>query len=167
MKKLEKKVDALLDSLKKDQSAIVMCSNDEGEFFYASYAKKQEVAAAIAAILCDYFEDDNEKAEALAVGIVAALRMLVEKHTKAGSAIVHAIAPAASKAALDMLKRLRNALHDAMDDDDDKDDEENCAECDAVRECPLPNAIKYRKENHIPAPRNRKNKRNAKEEKGS
>ena len=168
MKKLEKKIDAFIDSLKEDESAVVMCMNEKDEFSYASYASKQEVGAAIASILSDYFDDDEKEAETLAVGIVAALRMLVEKNGKAGSAIVHAIAPAAGKAALDMLKRLRESLRNIAESaDDDKDNDEDCSKCDANKVCPLPNAIKYRKENHIPAPRNRKNKRNAKEEKGS
>lgn len=37
------------------------------------------------------------------------------------------------------------------------DDEEDCSTCKANKVCPLPQAIKYRKENGIPAPAKRKN----------
>ena len=37
------------------------------------------------------------------------------------------------------------------------DDEEDCSTCNANKVCPLPQAIKYRKENGIPAPAKRKN----------
>jgi len=167
MKKLEKKVDAFLDSLKKDQSAFIMCANDDGEFFYASYAKKEEVAVGIAAILCDYFEENSEGAEAVAVGVIGALKLLVEKHSKAGEAIVRAIAPSAAKASLDMLKKLRDVLRDGISDNNDDDEDEDCSTCDANRVCPLPNAIKYRKANGIPAPKKRSNKRCNENEKGS
>ena len=56
------------------------------------------------------------------------------------------------------------------DEDEDKNDDENCETCKANRLCPLPQAVKYRKENGIPAPpyvkKGRKN-RKQKNEKGN
>ena len=169
MKKLEKKVEALLESLKKDQSAMVMCSNDDGEFFYESVGNEYSIAAGICTILSDYFDDDNQQAKVFARGMIMALHTLVEERGKAGLAIASTVALAtASKSPLaKSLVTIIESLSKAHSDDDDDEEEENCDECDANKVCPLPKAIKYRKENHIPAPRNRKNKRNASEEKGN
>lgn len=69
----------------------------------------------------------------------------------------------------DKLAAMEEKAND-IDDDDDDDDEEDCSTCKANRMCPLPNAVKYRKENGIPAPpyvkKGRKN-RKQKNEKGN
>lgn len=53
MKKLEKKIDEILDSLKDDQSLFAMCSNEEGGFFYSYNSRSDEIGAGVATILDD------------------------------------------------------------------------------------------------------------------
>lgn len=161
MKKLEKKIDEVLNSLKKDQSAFTMCCDDEGHFFYSYCMRGDEIGAGIATILSDAFEDDNDQAIRAAEGIIAGLVAVVERGGKASDKVMRAIAPAAAKQALQSLKRFRKQIENIGEDED-------CESCEHNRECQLPSAIKYRKENGIPAPRKRgRNKRKNDEERGS
>ena len=52
----------------------------------------------------------------------------------------------------ELAENLVNLIDDKDDEDEDDDERENCEDCDNNRWCPLPDAVKYRKENHIPAP---------------
>jgi hypothetical protein len=56
----------------------------------------------------------------------------------------------------DLAEKLGHIIDDVDDDDKDDDERENCEECENNSWCPLPDAVKYRKENHIPAPHKRK-----------
>ena len=56
----------------------------------------------------------------------------------------------------ELYEKLCNLVDDKDDEYDDDDERENCEDCDNNRWCPLPDAVKYRKENHIPAPHKRK-----------
>ena len=154
MKKLEKKVNALIDSLNDDESIAVMCVNANEEFMYSSYAETSEIGAGIATILSDYYNDGNKKAATFAKGIVLGLQALIERRDKASLVVLGEITKSVGKAALKSFER-------SIDDDDIED----CAHCDENTTCPLPSAIKYRKANHIPAPRgkNGKRKKNADE----
>jgi len=144
MKSLEKKVDELMESLKKDQSAFVMCNNEDGLFFYSYNSKGDEIAAGIATILSDWFDDGNKHAKRAALGIVTAIHAIVEIGGDAGLAVVKAVSSG-------MVDRLSSEF--LKEDKDDDDDDENCETCSANRTCNLPKAIQYRVENGIPAPK--------------
>ena len=161
--KLEKKASEFMDSLKESESAVLMCSDSNDGFFYSAFASRSEVGAAIATILSDYFDDDKKHASVLAEGVLLGLAELVKMRTKAGQAITRVVAKAAAESMEGMLKDLREKLAELVEDDDDadkeKDDYEDCEHCDERRTCPLPQAIKYRKANHIHAPRGKNGKR--------
>ena len=52
-------------------------------------------------------------------------------------------------------------LIDSLDGDDDEEEDDDCTTCKVNRICPLPQAIEYRKENHIhePGRKHRKSKK--------
>lgn len=161
MKKLAKKVDELLDSLKKDQSAFTMCCNDDGEFFYAYNARNEEIGAGIAAILSDWFENEKASSQVAAEGIVAGLHAVIKRGGKASDAVLHILAKVAAETTLKRMKNLLEDLHKDLEDGED------CENCDDNRTCNLSAAIKYRKANGIPAPKKHSNKRCKENEKGS
>lgn len=173
MKKLEKKVDDLLDSLKKDQSAFVMCCNDDGEFFYAYNARSEEIGAGIASVISDWFDDDKEFSQRAAEGVLAGLRAVIKRGGKAGEAVARILGRAAAEKTLDNIMHLRDILKEIAEEEvaegDGKgdNDDEDCEGCEINRTCSLPSAIKYRKANGIPAPKKRSNKRCNENEKGS
>lgn len=168
MKKLEKKVDDLLDSLKKDQSAFVMCCNDDGEFFYAYNARSEEIGAGIASVVSDWFDDDKEFSQRAAEGVLAGLRAVIKRGGKASEAVARILGRAAAEKTLENIQRLRDILKEVAEDDGKGDnDDEDCEGCEINRTCSLPSAIKYRKANGIPAPKKRSNKRCNENEKGS
>lgn len=160
MKKLEKRIDDVMESLKKDQSAFVMCCDDEGHFFYSYCMRENEIGAGIASILSDAFDDDNVQAQRAADGIMAGLMAVINSGGKSSDKIMHALAPVAAKHALKSLKKLQKQIEDIGEDED-------CETCEHNRECQLPSAIKYRKENGIPAPRKRGRGKRNNEERGS
>lgn len=165
MKKLGKKVNELLDSLKKDQSMFTMCCNDDGEFFYAYNAKADEIGAGVATILSDWFDDKSENSQRAAEGILMGLRATIMHEGKASDAIMHFLGKVAAEKTLGNLKRLKEIIDEVTDDNGD--DNEDCEHCDINRTCSLPSAIKYRKANGIPAPKKRSNKRCNENGKGS
>lgn len=168
MKKLEKKVDDLLDSLKKDQSAFVMCCNDDGEFFYAYNARSEEIGAGIASVISDWFDDDKEFSQRAAEGVLAGLCAVIKHGGKAGEAVARTLGRAAAEKTLDNIMHLRDMLKEVAEGDGKGDnDDEDCEKCEINRTCSLPSAIKYRKANGIPAPKKRSNKRCNENEKGS
>ena len=97
MKKLEKKVDELIESLSQDQSAFAMCSNVEGKFFYSYCMLSEEIGAGVASILSGWFEDGNEQAKTVAQGIVAGLHAIIAQGGKASDAVMHILAKVAAE----------------------------------------------------------------------
>lgn len=145
MKNLSKKVDELLESLKEDKGAFVMCNDKEGHFFYAYNSKGEEIAAGIATILSDWFDDEDRRARKAALGILTAIHAVVEMGGDAGLAVVKAVSGG-------MVGNISSKLFNE-DKDDDDDDDEKCEDCSVNRTCNLPKAIQYRKKNGIPAPK--------------
>lgn len=139
MKKLEKKVDELLNSLSQDQSSFAM--------------RDIEIAAGVATILSDWFNDGNKQAEKAAEGILTGIIAVIESDSKASEKIMRKLSAVAAKKALDKLKSLRDAIGGLSDDDGDNGGEdEDCENCGINRVCNLQSAINYRKEHGIPAP---------------
>lgn len=169
MKKLGKKVDEFLDSLKKDQSMFTMCCNDDGEFFYAYNSKSDEIGAGIATILSDWFDDKSETSQRAAMGILMGIRAVIMEGGKTGEAVSSFLGKVAAERAMDSLKNLKEILKGIAEGDgkDNEDDDEYCEGCEINRTCGLPSAIKYRKANGIPAPKKRSNKRCNENGKGS
>lgn len=160
MKKLEKKIDAILDSLKDDQSVFAMCSNEEGGFFYSYNSRSDEIGAGVATILDDWYNDGKQESRRAAEGIVRGVAVALMSNEKMAREIMHVLAPAAAKAALRGLKEIRKRIEEIGEDED-------CENCEHNRECNLPSAIRYRKENGIHAPKKRGAHKNKKDQKGN
>lgn len=150
MEKLIKKADEFISSLKKDQSAVIICSNDDGEFNYTSYTSVNNMAAAIATILDDYLNDNKEEARTVAEGIVRGVCAYIESGNGGSLQVASQVAHACTLA-------LKNQLSDLKDKLATLDDDEDCEHCDSVTDCPLPAAVKFRKHNRLSAPKKRKN----------
>lgn len=150
MEKLEKKVDNLLESLEKDQSVFVMCNNDDADFFYAYNSASPEVAAGIATIVSDWYDDGKKKSKRAAIGIVAAIRAIVANGGEAGIVIAKAVADGMTDSLMKKFEKNDD------EDDGDKDTDEKCDDCNLKCSCRLPQAVEYRKANGIPEPKGRK-----------
>lgn len=165
MKKLGKKIEEMLDSLKDNQSMFTMCANDKGDFFYAHKILPDEMAAGIATILNDGFNDEKEGAKKIAEAIVHSVAFSLIRGGKTADRIMEILRPAYSKLSLlDLLERISDDLKKKIDDDDEDEDDEDgddddddddegedvgCANCPRNIDCKLQPAVKYREENGV------------------
>lgn len=137
-KKVEKKIDELINMVGNNESVVVIYKDEKDNVHYFDSCKDGlDIAAAIATVLDDYYGDD------------------IKKHGNAGRRIVLRLMPMISMAAKQTLENLRDRLQKMAGDEDE---DEDCTDCDERFNCPLPSAIKWRKENHVPAPSNRHGK---------
>ena len=152
----------------KNESMVLIYTDKDGNTSSYSCGKSDEISSTIAAMIDSCLSDDSveKSGKFITNAIVDGIRAILSIPSKAGKKL-------ALKFTMDLLRAsiLENAnIHspkefsDLMDyldgDDDEEEDDENCATCKANRICPLPKAIEYRKENHIPAPH--KHKKNCK-----
>lgn len=142
----------------KNESMILIYSDKDGHTNSYSCGKFDEISSTIAAMIDRALSDDDvaEGGKFIANAIVDGIRAVLAIPSKAGRKL-------AVKFTMDMLKasildkaniHSPKELSDFMDSlgDEEEEDDENCETCKANRICPLPKAIQYRKENHIPAP---------------
>ena len=92
--------------------------------------------------VCEVMSIPNMQGIKVALRMAKALQDAVENQHQGISSVFDKLAA---------LEKEADDLKD-NDDDDDEGDDEDCSTCKANRLCPLPQAIKYRKENGIPAP---------------
>lgn len=145
MKKLAKRASDFIDSVGENESAVIMVSDGNNDFFYGNFASVVDIAAGIATILSDYLDDERPQASTIGKGIVLGITQYIKN---GGNAI-----KLAGKIAQACTERMKSDVKKIIEDD-----KERCEDCKANRVCPLPKAIEYRKENKIPAPkRARKN----------
>lgn len=157
-KKVEKKIDELINMVGKNESVVVIYKDEKDNVHYFDSCKDGlDIAAAIATVLDDYYGDDIKDGKIFAEGVMDALGAIIKKHGNAGRRIVLRLMPMISMAAKKTLENLRDRLQE-MAGDNDEDADEDCTDCDERFNCPLPSAIKWRKENHVPAPSNRHGK---------
>ena len=148
----------------KNESMVLIYTDKDGNTSSYSCGKSDEISSTIATMIDICLSDDSveKSGKFITNAIVDGIRAVLAIPSKAGKKL-------ALKFTMDLLRAsiLEKAnIHspkefsDLMDyldgDDDEEEDDENCATCKANRICPLPKAIEYRKENHIPAPHNRK-----------
>lgn len=141
IKKLFEKVDPEKETL------LIMHIDEKDKFATHFCGDIDEITAGIATIIIDGFNDGaREDVDALANAIIDGVSFSVERPSLS-----------AVKVMLRLIKSI-NKVKESIEADDDDDDaeEENCEDCENNRWCPLPDAVKYRKENHIPAPKKRK-----------
>lgn len=128
----------------------------------ASEENDNRVSAALSSVIEAHFLDKgNEGVDRLSEIIVDSIEALIGVSPSAGAKLTSRFA----KAALIGMKMALDKINDL--DEDDDDDVEDCENCDNMKDCPLPQAIKYRKANHIPAPNGTRKGRRIKKEKGN
>ena len=148
----------------KNESMILIYTDKDGKTSSYSCGKFDDISSTIAAMIDSVLSDDSvdKGGKFITNAIVDGVRAVLAIPSKAGKKL-------AVKLAMDLLGasilekaniHSTNEFSDLIDsldgDDDDEEEDENCATCNANRICPLPKAIEYRKENHIPAPHKRK-----------
>jgi hypothetical protein len=137
-----------------------MCSNEEGGFFYSYNSRSDEIGAGVATILDDWYNDGKQESRRAAEGIIKGVAVSIMSNERVSSKIMRVLAPAAAKAALKSLKEIRKRIEEVGEDED-------CENCEHNRECNLPSAIRYRKENGIPAPKKCGARKNKKDQNGN
>ena len=143
----------------KNESMILIYTDKDGQTSSYSCGKFDDVSSTIASMIDSVLSDDSvdKGGKFITNAIVDGVRAVLAIPSKAGKKL-------AVKFTMDLLgasilekinihspKEFSDII-DSLDDDDDEDEEEDCTTCKANRICPLPQAIEYRKENHIPAP---------------
>ena len=143
---------------------ILIYTDKDGKTSSYSCGKFDEISSTIASMIDICLSDDSveKSGKFITNAIVDGVRAVLAIPSKAGKklAVKFTIdllgASILEKANIHSPKEVYDLFSDLIDsldgDDDDDEDDENCATCNANRICPLPQAIEYRKENHIHAP---------------
>lgn len=147
----------------KNESMVLIYTDKDGQTSSYSCGKFDEISSTIASMIDSVLSDDSveKSGKFITNAIVDVIRAVLSIPSKAGKKL-------AVKFTMDLLgasilekinihspkefSDLIDSLDGDDDDDEDEDEDEDCATCNANRICPLPKAIDYRKENHIPAP---------------
>ena len=115
----------------------------------ASEENDDKVSAALASVIEKHFlNKGNEGVDRLSEIIVNSIEALIGMSPLAGAKLKTRFV----KAALLGMKMTLDRIED-LDEDDDKNGDEDCGNCEFMRTCDYDNAIKYRKEHHIPRPK--------------
>ena len=152
--KTEKELERLIGKIDETkETLLVLHVNEEDDFATHYCGSNIEVAAGIATILYDGMKKDADAdLSDLADAILKGVTHVLETPSFSAIRLMLKLTSTLEKSQ----KKLVEEIDAAADDDDD---EENCEECENNRWCPLPNAIKYRKEHGIPKPEKKKNKK--------
>ena len=154
----------------KNESMILIYTDKDGQTSSYSCGKFDDVSSTIASMIDSVLSDDSvdKGGKFITNAIVDGVRAVLAIPSKAGKKL-------AVKFTMDLLgasilekinihspKEFSDIIDSLCDDDEE---EEDCATCKANRICPLPQAIEYRKENHITAPgrKHRKTKKHDKQ----
>lgn len=144
----------------KNESMVLIYTDKDGKTSSYSCGKFDDISSTIAAMIDSVLSDDSvdKGGKFITNAIVDGVRAVLAIPSKAGKKL-------AVKFTMDLLgasflekinihspKEFSDLIDSLDGDDEEDDDEEDCATCKANRICPLPQAIEYRKENHIPAP---------------
>ena len=166
IEKLYKEFDA------KKEAMILIYREEDGSTSTYSCGKFADLASTVANMVDNSLTNENigEGGKFIADVILEGVKAVLSVPSKAGRLLAKEMMNSLLKAML-LDKIGINTVKEAskfLDDEDEPEDDENCEECHANRICPLPQAIKYRKENGIPAPgRKRKKQNNKHEERGN
>ena len=144
----------------KNESMILIYTDKDGQTSSYSCGKFDDISSTIASMIDSVLSDDNvdKGGKFIANAIVDGVRAVLAIPSKAGKKL--AVKFTTDLLGASFLEKINihspkefSDLIDSLDgDDEEDDDDEDCATCKANRICPLPNAIEYRKENHIHAP---------------
>lgn len=162
MKKTKDAIKKLFDMVDETKETLLILHVDENDQFQSHVCGENiEIAAGIATIVYDGLKVDADKgiatlAKAIVDGVANTMQIPSLSAVKVMLRLTKAMAKSREKRQEELAEKLVNLIDDVDKDDKDDDERENCEECENNRWCPLPDAIAYRKKNHIPAPQKRK-----------
>lgn len=142
----------------KNESMVLIYTDKDGQTSSYSCGKFDDISSTIASMIDSVLSDDSvdKGGKFITNAIVDGIRAVLAIPSKAGKKL--AVKFTMDLIGASILEKINihspkefSDLIDSLDGDDD-DEEEDCATCKANRICPLPKAIEYRKDNHIPAP---------------
>lgn len=142
----------------KNESMILIYTDKDGKTSSYSCGKFDDISSTIASMIDSVLSDDSvdKGGKFIANAIVDGVRAVLAIPSKAGKKL--AVKFTMDLLGASILEKINihspkefSDLIDSLDGDDDEEEEEDCATCKANRICPLPQAIEYRKENHITA----------------
>lgn len=170
MKKTKDAIKKLLDIVDETKETLIILHVDENDKFESHVCGDHiKIEAGIATIVYDGMKEDADEniarlAKAIVDGVAHTMQIPNLSSVKVMLRLTKAMVKSEEKIKDELAEKLVNLVDDKYDDDEDDDERENCEDCDNNRWCPLPDAVKYRKENHIPAPhkRNKNGKRGGK-----
>ena len=142
----------------KNESMVLIYTDKDGQTSSYSCGKFDDVSSTIASMIDSVLSDDSvdKGGKFITNAIVDGVRAVIAIPSKAGKKL--AVKFTMDLLGASILEKINihspNEFSDFIDslDDDDEEEDEDCATCKANRICPLPQAMEYRKENHIPAP---------------
>ena len=155
MKKTKDAIKKLFDMVDESKETLLILHVDENDQFESHFCGEHiEIAAGIATIVYDGLKADaDENLARLAKAIVDGVAHTMQIPSLSSVNVMLRLTKAMVKSREKIREELAEKLGNLIDDDDER---ENCEDCENNRWCPLPDAVKYRKENHIPAPHKRK-----------
>lgn len=162
MKKTKDAIKKLFDMVDETKETLLILHVDENDQFESHVCGEHiEIAAGIATIVYDGLKADADEnlsrlAKAIVDGVAHTMQIPSLSAVKVMLRLTKAMVKSREKIKDELAEKLGNIIDDKDDEDEDDDERENCEDCENNRWCPLPDAVKYRKENHIPAPHKRK-----------
>ena len=162
MKKTKDSIKKLLDIVDETKETLIILHVDENDKFESHVCGEHiKIEAGIATIVYDGMKEDADEnlarlAKAIVDGVAHTIQIPNLSAVNVMLRITKAMVKSEEKIKDELSEKLVNLVDDKDDEDEDDDESENCEDCDNNRWCPLPDAVKYRKENHIPAPHKRK-----------
>lgn len=160
MKKTKDAIKKLFDMVDETKETLLILHVDENDQFESHVCGEHiAIAAGISTIVYDGLKVDADEnlerlAKAIVDGVAHTMQIPSLSAVKVMLRLTKAMAKSREKIKDELAEKL--GLTDNDDEDEDDDERENCEDCDNNRWCPLPDAVMYRKENHIPAPHKRK-----------
>lgn len=142
----------------KNESMVLIYTDKDGQTSSYSCGKFDDISSTIASMIDSVLSDDSvdKGGKFITNAIVDGVRAVLAIPSKAGKKL--AVKFTMDLLGASVLEKINihspkefSDLIDSLDGDDDEEEDEDCATCNANRICPLPQAIEYRKENHIPA----------------
>lgn len=162
MKKTKDAIKKLLDMVDETKETLLILHVDENDKFESHVCgEHNEINAGIATIVYEGMKEDADEnlarlAKAIVDGVALTMQIPNLSAVKVMLRLTKAMVKSREKIKEDLAEKLGHIIDDVDDDDKDDDERENCEDCDNKRWCPLPDAIAYRKKNHIPATHKRK-----------
>lgn len=140
----------------KNESMVLIYTDKDGKTSSYSCGKFDDVSSTIASMIDSCLSDDSveKSGKFITNAIVDGVRAVLAIPSNAGKKL--AVKFTMDLLGASILEKINihspKEFSDLIDSLDGDGDDEDCATCNANRICPLPKAIEYRKENHIPAP---------------